>query len=323
MRTKTRAVVGVAVVASAALALTGCGSDGPANPKITTTVRAGVAPQPPQRDGAYFGAWVDPAKQSLGDFEQAMGRTLDIAETYRDWNHHFPTPADTALLGSGRLLLLTLTGGDTQSIVQRRQDKAITGWALAIKGTHKPVFLRWQPDMDTADARHTVRSASSYVAAWKWLRQLFKAAGADNVAWVWCPSAQGFDPTLVTHAADYYPGDDQVDWICTDARPEAKNPADDLSQLLKPFLAWAAGHSRPVMIGEFGVPRGYGTYRAGWLRKAARTLQNPQVKAVLYDDSNAHGDDYSLNGDDAALSAVRELATSPFFNPRNLPVQSN
>jgi hypothetical protein len=31
---------------------------------------------------------------------------------------------------------------------------------------------------------------------------------------------------------------------------------------------------------------------------------------------------YSLDGDQSAMSAMRELATTPHFNPRNLPVSS-
>jgi hypothetical protein len=83
------------------------------------------------------------------------------------------------------------------------------------------------------------------------------------------------------------------------------------------------------MIAEFGVPKSYGTRRAEWLREAAETLQDPQVKAVVYFDSDeqaANARDkrhaYSVTGDKHAMSALRELATTPYFNPRNLPVTS-
>lgn len=323
MRIRSRGVAGAALIVGMALVLPGCGSGGSHRPEIKTTVRAGVAPLPPERDGAYFGAWVDPAAQPLGDFEHAMGRTLDIAEIYREWESAFPTQADSDLLKSGHLVLLSLIGGDTQKISSGKMDKAVRDWAQKIKNTGKPIFLRWDPTMDATGARQAVHSANSYVAAWKRLREQFKAVKADNVAWVWCPSSRGFDAaqgaTPPGHAADFYPGDDQVDWICTDAFPDPKDPTNSLSQVLKPFLDWSANHPKPLMISEFGVPRSFGGRRAEWLRKAAQTLQNPQVKAVLYADSSK----YALTGDDAAISAVRELATSPFFNPRNLPVQSN
>jgi hypothetical protein len=32
---------------------------------------------------------------------------------------------------------------------------------------------------------------------------------------------------------------------------------------------------------------------------------------------------FTLDGDPAAVSAMRELATTPYFNPRNVPVSSD
>ncbi|MDX6429245.1 MAG: hypothetical protein QOE54_1611 [Streptosporangiaceae bacterium] len=317
--------VTVAVLAIV-LALVGCGGKTAHKPKITSTVRSGLAPTPPARDGAYFGALVDPAnKQSLTGFERFLGRQVDIVHAYRSWDQPFPQDGDAAVLAGGRYLMLSWNGVDTTAITSGEQDKSIHQRAKAIKKIGKPILLRWQPDMDKPGLTSTVHSAVGYVAAWKHLREIFHAEHVDNAAWAWCPTAQGFGD----NAADYYPGDDQVDWLCADAYPAAKTEYQDLSQVLKPFLSWAAARPRPIMIGEFGVPRSYGPRRAEWLRKAAQTLQNPQIKAVLYFDSDArgHGSDkrlqYSLAGDDAAMSAIRELATSPFFNPRNVPVQSN
>jgi hypothetical protein len=322
VRIRSRAAAGTALCASVAFLLAGCGGGGRPVPKIKTTVRAGVAPVPPSGQGAYFGALVDPKTQSLADFQQAIGRRLDItAVPFRDWNQTFPTPDDQSVLNSGATMLLTLQGGDTHEITSGRLNKTITARAQAIKNTHKPIFIRWQADMDEHAARHTVHSASAYISAWKHIRQLFREAGVENVAWVWCPTAGGFDGD--SPAPSYYPGDDQVDWLCADAFPTADNSANSLSNVLKHFLDWTAHHPKPVMIGEFGVPRDFGPHRAGWIRSAAETLQNPQVKAAVYYDSQNSDDNYTLTGDAAAMSALREMATTPFFNPRNLLVASD
>ena len=53
-----------------------------------------------------------------------------------------------------------------------------------------------------------------------------------------------------------------------------------------------------------------------------------QIKAAVYFDSDMQDrgadprEQYSLDGDQQAMSAMRELATTPYFNPRNLPVAS-
>ncbi|WP_231403673.1 glycoside hydrolase family 26 protein [Actinomadura viridis] len=344
------------VAALAVLALTaGCTDGAGATPTITTTARAGVAPVPPGQ-GAYFGAWVppsgaEPAPRATGsasptrsaspsgaasarsvpeqvrDFERDLGRRLDIVQNYRGWKSAFPSREDSALLGGdNRYLLLTWAGADTKEIVAGEHDALIRERARAIRATGKPIFLRWQRDMDKEGLRDRVHGPAEFIAAWKHIRQIFQREKVDNVAWVWCPTAGGFGSR---NAPSYYPGDDQVDWICVDAQPGGDHDYRDLSETLKLFLEWADDRPKPIMVAEFGVPRSYGARRAEWLRKAAETLQNPQVKAVVYFNSDEQAEEprderrrYSVTDDKRAVSALRELATTPYFNPQNLPVTS-
>ncbi|TDD90195.1 hypothetical protein E1293_03765 [Actinomadura darangshiensis] len=333
----------------------GCGDGAGAAPKITTTARAGVAPVPPDK-GAYFGAWVpedgaggpspsqspsesasataSPSGKDAGKpgmapvvgFEQRLGRQLDIVQSYRGWKTEFPGGLEKSVAGGNRYLLLTWGGADTREIVQGKYDDLIARRARAVKALGKPVFLRWSRDMDKSSGRKRVHSAGDFTAAWKHLREIFEREKVDNVAWVWCPTARGFSGA---DAGSYYPGDDQVDWICADAEPGGDYDYRDLSEAVKLFMQWARGHHKPIMIAEFGVPKAYGPRRAEWLREAAKTLQDPQVKAVVYfnsDEQAANARDrrraYSVTGDKHATSALRELATTPYFNPRNLPVTS-
>jgi hypothetical protein len=78
------------------------------------------------------------------------------------------------------------------------------------------------------------------------------------------------------------------------------------------------------MIGEFGVPQSYlPQQRAQWLSAAAQTARDdPQIKALVYFDSNAVGsvpaDAFALGADSAALQAFRVIADSRYFNPGDL-----
>ncbi|MFB4311143.1 glycoside hydrolase family 26 protein [Actinomadura sp. GTD37] len=358
----------LAAAALVATVAAGCGDGAGAVPKITTTARAGVAPVPPQQ-GAYFGAWVPPegtgrpssapgparsgspsrsasaspsasaASSSpsgkdagkpgmapIAAFEGQLGRQLDIVQSYRGWKSDFPGALEKSVADGNRYLLLTWGGADTREIVKGEHDDLIARRARAVKALGKPVFLRWSRDMDKSSAEKRVHSPADFVAAWKHLREIFKREKVDNVAWVWCPTARGFGGA---DAGAFYPGDDQVDWICADAQPGGDYDYRDLSEVVKLFMEWARKHKKPIMIAEFGVPRSYGTRRAEWLREAASTLQDPQVKAVVYFDSDEQAESardkrraYSVTGDKHATSALRELATTPYFNPRNLPVTS-
>ncbi|WP_433333585.1 glycoside hydrolase family 26 protein [Spirillospora sp. CA-294931] len=348
-RAKVLPQVALAVLVVAAA---GCSSGAGAAPKIKTTARAGVAPTPPKQ-GAYFGAWLgeseapeskptaspgpsadgetSPSASPGGDvvapFEKDLGRRLDIVQRYVGWQSKFPDEGDSGAMKDGRYLLLTWAGADTKEIVGGKHDEVIKERARAIKEAGRPIFLRWQRDMDKPGLQDKrIHSAADFIAAWKHIRGIFTAEKVDNVAWVWCPTAGGFGSR---GAPAYYPGDDQVDWICSDAQPGGDYDYRDLSETLKLFIEWARDRPKPLMIAELGVPQAYGARRAEWLRKAAKTLQDPQIKAVVYFNSNEQAEEprdkrrmYSVTGDKRAVSALREMATTPFFNPQNLPVTS-
>lgn len=295
----------------------------------TTYVDPRTAPTPPAR-GAYFGAWVGPAVYTqansiavVDSLQRDLGRRLDIVHTYLKWQAPFPTVSDLDFARQGSTLLVSWAGTDTRAIVSGAYDKWIRKRALAIKAFGHPVFLEWRWEMDRPNLHWQIHSGAEYVAAWKHIRVIFKAEHVNNVAWVWCPTAAGFADG---RAAAFYPGNSEVDWICADAYPGASGYRS-FANTVGPFLTWAAQHPRPVMIGEYGVPRSYGSAgRAAWLRDATQTVRDdPQIKALIYFDADptGHGPQlsYSLQDDAAALREFRGMADNSYFNPVHLSVQ--
>jgi hypothetical protein len=290
---------------------------------VSSTVNAAEAPAPPAQ-GAYLGAWVGPAVftqdneiSAVESLQRQIGRKLGIVHTYLKWQAPFPTRSDLAFLGQGSTLLISWAGTATEQVISGADDGWIRTRARQIKALGKPVFLEWRWEMDRPNLRSQMRSGADFTAAWDRIRSIFTAVGADNAAWVWCPTAKGFGDG---QAPAFYPGDDEVDWICADAYPP-HGSYRSFASTVAPFLAWASHHPKPVMIGEFGVPRSYSPQRrAQWLRAAGQAvLANRQIKAVVYFDSNPAGQgpegSFALGGDLAALSAFRALARLPYFNP--------
>jgi hypothetical protein len=292
-------------------------------PTVRTTVNPALAPVPPS-EGAYLGAWVGPAVFTQANeilavqaLQRQLGRRLGIVHTYLRWRAPFPTASDRAFVSQGSMLLISWAGTATARIDSGAEDGWIRTRARQVKALGRPVFLEWRWEMDRPGLRSEVGSGPAYVAAWDRIRAIFAAAGVRNAAWVWCPTAQGFADG---QAAAFYPGDDEVDWICADAYPQYGSHAS-FAATVGPFLDWAAPRGKPVMIGEFGVPLSYGgPRRAQWLSAAQRTVRaNRQIKAVLYFDANPAGQgpqgSYALGGDAAALAAFRAMAGMPYFNP--------
>ena len=92
-------------------------------------------------------------------------------------------------------------------------------------------------------------------------------------------------------------------------------PQQPFADAVRPFLRWAAGHDKPVAIGEMGTHPGPG--RAVWLRRALSSLRaDRQVKAVLtYESDNAPAGPYALSGDAAALAELRAWGERTWLDP--------
>jgi hypothetical protein len=325
------AVVAVVVIdpfsPSPAPVSSGSSPEGTPAPRVTTTVNPAEAPVPPSQ-GAYLGAWVGPTVytqaneiHAVDSLQQQLGRKLSILHTYVKWQAAFPNSSDLTFLSQGSMLLISWAGTSTQQINSGADDNWIRTRAQQVKALGKPVFLEWRWEMDRPNLRSEVGSGPEYIAAWDHIRAIFASVGVHNAAWVWCPTAKGFDNG--GQAAAFYPGDSEVDWICADAYPKHGIYAS-FASTVDTFLKWVSHHDKPVMIGEFGVPESYSTQqRAQWLRAAEQVvLGDHQIKALVYFDSNPAGQgpegSFSLNGDGAAISAFRSIAEQPYFNPTGM-----
>jgi hypothetical protein len=283
--------------------------------------RAGPVAAPAK--GAYLGAWIKPVAlthagrlEAVNALEKTLGRRLAIVTTYRRFDQLVGTPSDREFLAQGAVLMVSWATGDNRSIVDGEHDRLIRRQARAIRAVNRPVLLRMRWEMDRPNLRATMWSGEDYIAAWKHVRSIFQDERATNVSWVWCPTAEGF---IRGDAPAFYPGDDQVDWTCVDVY--AGNVFQPIGQLMGPFLQWAAHRPKPIVVGEFGVAKAWGSAgRAAWLRDAERTFKaNRQIKAVAYFESDPEGNgpkqQFQLAGDTAAFRAFASLTRDPYFNP--------
>jgi hypothetical protein len=321
------------VIAAVVVVLTvGLGSPGtPAahstpEPPLPKTPLAIPAPA----TGAYFGAWVDPAMYgqrghigAVNALQLQIGRRLDIVHTYLRQPGTFPTASDLAWVRQGSMLLVSWALNDSKGIAAGEWDTSIRQRAQEFKALGQPMFLEWRWEMDRPNLRFQVGSPADYVAAWKHIRLIFAEQHVTNVAWVWCPTARGF---ASGSAQAYYPGNDEVDWVCADAYPRPGSRAS-FAAIIQPFLTWAARHPKPIIIGEYGVPQTYDpALRTRWLRDAEQTvMRNRQIKALVYFDSNTTQTSpaSSFGLDAGPLAAFRGIADNRYFNPHRIPVGRN
>ncbi|MFD0594550.1 hypothetical protein ACFQZ4_20730 [Catellatospora coxensis] len=149
--------------------------------------------------GALLGAWVRPDSLTqagrvtgVAEFEQELGRRLDVVNTYRRLREEFGTSSDRTFLESGATLMFSWTGGPSAEVVLGEHDDEIREHARQARALDVPVLVRLRWEMDRPNLVAEVGSPEEFVAAWRHTRALFADEGADNVSWVWCPTEEGF-----------------------------------------------------------------------------------------------------------------------------------
>jgi hypothetical protein len=294
---------------------------------IPPAARAAPDPRPPAIPvhGAYLGAWVNPngvghpatgeeATKEIGqlaDFNASIGARLAILHAFSGFSEPLPVMSLAAIERNGSTPLLDWGCGNLAEINAGTDDKMIDTYAKGVRAFGRPLFLRWYWEMNIGSERHKKCGAfgegPAFVAAWRRIRTIFKADGATNAAFVWCPSGHG-------DVTPYYPGDAYVDWVGADKFDHRGHGEAAFAGMFGPFLAKLPSHGKPIMIGATGAMQGD---QAAFIRGIAKDAPTkfPQIKAVNYFDAKGKLGDWRLQGD--GLAAFKTLAANPYFSFRD------
>ena len=286
----------------------------------------------------------------MSGLDAAIGHPLSIVHVYEDWGPAKRLVSNAtldALASTGAIPMINWNCGDSDAdIVKGLDDHYITSYAKQLKAYGRPLFLRWYREPNLSLSSQWVHCAGGsvsttppcpsaategYVAAWQHIYDLFAAAGATNVAFVWNPGMGG--QTGGYFLKCLYPGAKYVNWIGIDgySRPAPEAPANpSFSRLYgssrAPGIyqtltnASVYGADMPILIGETGA---VGANQAPFLASALSALTSgayPQIHGFLYYDSSnnkcrAGSCDWGLSPGSAGLTELATLAQSPYFNP--------
>lgn len=263
----------------------------------------------------HYVAWGDrPQDRFPGDFLRAVREAGSIPiVSWEPWlvefeaERHPGLPPEDDRKERG---LRAIADGSYDFYVDRWARKAAEyGDPILIRLAHEmndPYRYPWGPQNNRAD---------DFLDAWRHVVERFRAAGADNVLWVWSPhiAYEGFGA--------YYPGDEWVDWVAT-AGLNYGSAARwsrwwSFEQIFSRGYAELAGYDKPVMVAELGsLP--LGGDRPEWYREALADLPEryPAVKALVFFQSSHDATvtrgavDWSFIDDPAAVRAVREALES-------------
>ncbi len=288
-----------AVVATVVLAVTGC--------LTPLTSQQPLTPVPvPARPltGVYEpgapGSW-----SQIAEFTGATGVKPRIVVYYSPWNDPFSTSfAQTAWDHDAYVLVELQPNGVTlASIAAGSSDAYLGSYADAVVAFRHPVILSFGHEMNGTwyswGDGHT--SPATFVAAWRHIVRLFRAAGAANVTWLWTVnSIEGASSSL----SQWWPGAAWVNWTGIDGY--FFQATDTFASVFGSTIAdIRTFSSAPVLIAETAV--GTTADRESQIAALFAGVRAERLAGVVWFDQAQHAglyhQDWRLEDDPAALAA--------------------
>ena len=183
------------------------------------TVDVGVTTPPLADNGTR--PWTAGDLSTVNAFERGIHKHANVVMWYADWQHSAPSVTQLDLVRRrGSIPEITWEPWDStkglrtpqpryalRNIVAGKFDAYIRGWARSLAAFDGPVRLRFAQEMNGDwypwGAHVDGNTPAEFVSAWRHVHDIFAAAGATNVQWVWSPVSGA--------PSQYFPGAQYVD----------------------------------------------------------------------------------------------------------------
>jgi hypothetical protein len=289
----------------------------PPPPLASASVDLGVTTAPLARNS--WRLWEPRDLASVDQFERVAGKRATVIMWYADWTHGAVSQRQLDVVAArGAIPEITWEPWDytlglrrpqpgytLASIAAGAHDSVVRYWAHELAAYARPVRLRfaqemngnWYPWGETVNGNRP----GDFVRAWRHVHDLFAAAGARNVKWVWSPVA------LQLHA-EQYPGDAYVDIVGLTAfnggvQLHYNHWRSFASKVAAPLAALhRIAPRKPVEISEVGSGETGGD-KAAWIRGLFATLNRHREIATLIWYDLSKGSDWRVDSSRASARA--------------------
>jgi hypothetical protein len=241
----------------------------------------------------YGGTWTNAPWSSAtwNQFETNAGKTVSI-EHYGQpppWSQAFAPGVASLVTNRNAIPMMDMVSQTVPlvDIANGVYDTQLTSWANAVKSWNRPIFLRWNHEMNGTWFNWGAQAASNptaFVNSWRHFKDICDGVGANNIAWVWCPNTVFSGSTALS---SLYPGDAYVDWIGIDGYNwgSVKGGWVSFDTIFQTTYNQILGiaPSKPLALCEIGCHDEAGQNKGAWLDDMFAKLPNyDAIKALVW-----------------------------------------
>jgi Glycosyl hydrolase family 26 len=294
-----------AAAAAALLAVTGCLTP------LTSQQPLRPVPVPASPLVGVYEPGAPSSWTQITKFTNASGVKPRIVVYYSAWNDPFSTSFAQAAWDHGAYVLVQLEpkGVSLASVAAGGWDAYLRSYARAVVAFAHPVILCFGHEMNGTwyswGDGHT--SPATFVAAWRHVVRVFRAARAANVTWLWTVnSIKGAASSL----RRWWPGKAWVDWTGIDGY--YFRATDTFGSVFGSTIADVRTFSSaPLLIAETAV--GTTPNRVSQIDALFAGVRAERLAGVVWFDKAQHAglyhQDWRLENDPSALAAFAAAAT--------------
>ena len=264
----------------------------------------------------YLGLYEPDAPASytgIDHFAQAIGRQPNIVSYYNPWLKPFQAGFARSAASRGAMTLVQLdpTNVSLAKIAAGQYDAYLRSYATAIKDFGANVILSFGHEMNGYwySWGNLSTRPSVFVAAWRHVVTLFRAAGAGNATWLWAVNVTD-QTNEIPNPALWWPGGSYVSWVGIDGYYDS--PLASFAQVFGPTIVDVRSLTKdPIFISETGVRPAAG--QQGKIVDLFAGIRAYGLLGFLWFDENYSGNDWRISGSQA-FAAFRQQAKA-FFRP--------
>jgi mannan endo-1,4-beta-mannosidase len=293
-----------ALAAAVALTVTGCLTPLRA-PVPLTPVPAPVSPLVGVYEPGSPNSWTP-----VAEFAATTGVQPRVAVYYSDWNNPFSTSFALEAWRHDAYVLVQIQpkGVTLASVAAGGSDAYLRSYAQAVISFGHPVILSFGHEMNGNwySWGYGRAPAATFVAAWRHVVSVFRAAGAANVTWLWAVnSVNGASGNL----SQWWPGAAWVNWTGIDGY--YFRSTDTFRSVFGATIAKIRALSgAPLLIAETAV--GTTANREAQIDGLFAGVSGQHLAGVVWFDEAQHSglyhQDWRLENDAAARAAFTRAA---------------
>ncbi len=284
-----------------------------------------------------FGA-VGSSEGTVVDHQKVLGRTLRGLRIYKSWDDQLFGSSQTWARDTGHTLFMSIDSRRSNGSAIKWADVAnarpgsplyqnMLSQAKQIKAFKAQVFIAYNHEPDSKWSSDLGSNPAQFVAAWRKVISVYRAAGVRSAKFVWVMTAYSFRRHDGNRASLYYPGDSYVDDIGADGynwyQCRGSGGWADASTIFDGQRQFGLQHrSKGLMIWEFSSAedRKSPGRKARWFHDVENLFQTPRWSqyAVLLtwegrSNANRLNCQFDYLSSRSATAAWKALGTDPAY----------